>query len=206
MLPLGLPWATHHLAISPQGAQHLRTISPLPIDRRVQARTRRRYGRTTPGTAAQDRIPIKTTHGEVTAPGSTERDRVSHSGDSADGGFLQTLNLTALHTGWSESQEVMGRSQTAVRPALEELRQALPCALRGADSDNGSEFIHAHLFRYGDARAVQVTRGWPHTKDDNAHIEQKSGRTSARSWAGTGTTRPRRSLPSTTSTATSSAS
>jgi hypothetical protein len=57
---------------------------------------------------------------------------------------------------------------------LEEIRQTLPFRLRGMDSDNGSEFINSHLFRYCQAQAIQFTRGRPYKKDDNAHIEQKN--------------------------------
>jgi len=64
--------------------------------------------------------------------------------------------------------------QEGVRAALEAVRQALPFPLRGIDSDNGSEFINDHLFRYCDSRAIQFTRGRPYKKDDNAHIEQKN--------------------------------
>ena len=46
--------------------------------------------------------------------------------------------------------------------------------MRGIDSDNGSEFINDHLFRYCRSRAIQFTRGRPYKKDDNAHIEQKN--------------------------------
>ena len=41
-------------------------------------------------------------------------------------------------------------------------------------SDNGSEFINNHLYRYCQAQAIQFTRGRPYKKDDNAHIEQKN--------------------------------
>ncbi len=178
LLPLWLPWATRHFALSPRVEQQLRTISPSTIDRRLQGRKRRLkrrlYGRTKPGTLLKHHIPIKTDHWDVTTPGFTEIDLVSHSGNSADGEFVQSLNLTDIHTGWSESRAVMGKSQTVVRPALEELRQALPFALRGVDSDNGAEFINAHLYRYCDARAIQFTRGRPYKKDDNAHIEQRN--------------------------------
>jgi hypothetical protein len=57
---------------------------------------------------------------------------------------------------------------------LEEIRQALPFRLRGIDSDNGSEFINGHLYRYCQAQEIQFTRGRPYKKDDNAHIEQKN--------------------------------
>jgi len=178
LLPLWLPWATRHLALAPAVQQQLRTISPSTIDRRLQGRKRRLkrrlYGRTKPGTLLKHHIPLKTDHWDVTTPGFTEIDLVSHSGNSADGEFVQSLNLTDIHTGWSESRAVMGKSQTVVRPALEELRQALPFALRGVDSDNGAEFINAHLYRYCDARAIQFTRGRPYKKDDNVHIEQRN--------------------------------
>ena len=68
----------------------------------------------------------------------------------------------------------MGKSQIRVQTALEQLRQQLPFALRGIDSDNGSEFINAHLHRYCQDRDIQFTRGRPYKKDDNAHIEQKN--------------------------------
>jgi hypothetical protein len=82
--------------------------------------------------------------------------------------------LTDIHTGWTETQAVLGKSQEAVRAALATLRQALPFRLRGIDSDNGSEFINDHLYRYCQGGDIQFTRGRPYKKDDNAHIEQKN--------------------------------
>jgi len=46
--------------------------------------------------------------------------------------------------------------------------------LRGVDSDNGSEFINWHLKRWCEQKGIQLTRGRPYKKDDNAHIEQKN--------------------------------
>ena len=69
---------------------------------------------------------------------------------------------------------MLGKSQHAVGEALETIRQALPFRLRGIDSDNGSEFINDHLYRYCQARTIQFTRGRPYQKDDNAHVEQKN--------------------------------
>jgi transposase InsO family protein len=42
------------------------------------------------------------------------------------------------------------------------------------DSDNGSEFINWHLKRWCEQQDIQLTRGRPYKKDDNAHIEQKN--------------------------------
>jgi transposase InsO family protein len=99
---------------------------------------------------------------------------VSHSGERADGEFLHSLDMTDIHTTWVETGAVMGKSQVRVQEALEQLRQQLPFALRGIDSDNGSEFINAHLHAYCTTRQIQFTRGRPYKKDDNAHIEQKN--------------------------------
>ena len=177
LLPMWLPWARRRLAVSPATDAQVRAISPRQRDRLLapdQRTIRRRlYGRTKPGTLLKHHIPVKTDHWDVTEPGFTEVDLVSHSGDRADGDFLQSLNVTAIHTTWVETCAVMGTSQVRVQEALEHLRQALPFALRGIDSDNGSEFINAPLYRYCRTPQLQFTRGRPYKKDDNAHIEQK---------------------------------
>ncbi len=49
-----------------------------------------------------------------------------------------------------------------------------PFPLLGIDSDNGSEFLNAHLVRYCRSHKIQFTRGRPYKKDDNAHVEQKN--------------------------------
>jgi hypothetical protein len=178
LLPLWLPWARRRLRLASVVERHLLAISPRQMDRRLAPHkrqlTRRLYGRTKPGTLLKHHIPLKTDHWDVTTPGFTEVDLVSHSGDSADGEFLHSLNLTDIHTTWVETIAVMGKSQERVRQALATGRQALPFRLRGIDSDNGSEFINDHLYRYCQAQEIQFTRGRPYKKDDNAHIEQKN--------------------------------
>jgi hypothetical protein len=178
LLPTWLPWARKRLALSDETETQLRVISARQIDRVLAAdkrRLRRRqYGGTRPGTLLKHHIPIKTDHWDVTEAGFTEVDLVSHSGDRADGEFIHSLDVTDIHTTWVETGAVLGKSQLRVQTKLEELRQQLPFALRGIDSDNGSEFINAHLHRYCQDRDIQFTRGRPYKKDDNAHIEQKN--------------------------------
>jgi len=178
LLPEWMPWIRRRFRLSAGTEQQLLGISARSIDYRLrgekQKQRRRLYGRTKPGTLLKHHIPLKTDHWDVQAPGFTEIDLVSHSGNSAAGEFCYSLNLTDIHTGWTETEAVLGKSQEAVRGALEAIRQSLPFALRGIDSDNGSEFINDHLYRYCQAQAVQFTRGRPYKKDDNAHIEQKN--------------------------------
>jgi hypothetical protein len=178
LLPQWLPWARRRFALTAETERGVRTISARQIDRVLAPHKRRirqrQYGRTKPGTLLKHHIPLKTDRWAVSAPGFTEIDLVAHSGDRADGEFVHSLNVTDIHTTWVETRAVMGKSQVRVQEALEHLRQALPFPLRGIDSDNGSEFINAHLQAYCRTHQLQFTRGRPYKKDDNAHIEQKN--------------------------------
>jgi len=101
-------------------------------------------------------------------------DLVSHSGNSGAGDFAQTLNVTDIHSTWTESRALLGRSEEAVTRALNQIEPMLPFPLLGVDSDNGSEFINWHLKSWCERRKIQLTRGRPYKKDDNAHVEQKN--------------------------------
>ena len=69
---------------------------------------------------------------------------------------------------------MMGKGEAGVVAALDDIRRCLPFRLKAIDSDNGSEFINYHLYRYCKKHRIQFTRGRPYKKDDNAHIEQKN--------------------------------
>lgn len=178
LLPLWMPWVRKRFRVSSSIEQQLRQISSRQIDRRLRARKlqwkRQIYGRTRPGTLLKHQIAIKTEHWDVRVPGFTEIDLVAHSGNSGSGEFAHSLNVTDIHTGWTETRALLGRSRAAVLEALEEIRSTLPFRLLGIDSDNGSEFINWHLGAWCDKHEIQFTRGRPYKKDDNAHIEQKN--------------------------------
>ena len=178
LLPLWLPWAQTRFRLTPALEEQLLALSPRQMDRRLaphrQQVRRGLYGRTKPGTLLKHHIPLRTDRWDVTVPGFTEVDLVAHSGESGEGEFLHSLNQTDIHTTWVETRAVLGRGQAGVQQALAEMRQALPFRLQGIDSDNGSEFINAHLYRYCQAEGIQFTRGRPYKKDDNAHVEQKN--------------------------------
>ncbi len=179
ILRLWMPWIRKHFRLTPEQEQQLLRISPRTIDYRLKTRKtqlrRRIYGQTKPGTLLKHHIPIKTDNWNVTVPGFTEIDLVSHSGNSADGVFIHSLNQTDILTTWTEARAVMGKGQIGVSKALDEMRQESPFDWLGIDSDNGSEFINAHLYRYCQMPPkLQFTRGRPYKKDDNAHVEQKN--------------------------------
>ena len=178
LVPLWMPWVKKHYRVSAELERQLRAISARQIDRRLRDRKqrlkRRRYGRTKPGALLKHQIAVKTDSWDVKVAGFTEVDLVSHSGNAASGEFVYSLNVTDIHTTWTETRAVLGKGETAVRDALEEISTALPFRLLGIDSDNGSEFINWHLGRWCARRDIQFTRGRPYKKDDNAHIEQKN--------------------------------
>ena len=178
LLPLWLPWARPRFRLTPPLEAQLLRLSPRQMDRRLAPYRRPgrtgRYGGTKPGALLKHQIPLRTDRWDVTVPGFTEIDLVAHGGESGDGECAHSLNLTDIHTTWVETRAVLGRGQHAVQQALEEMRETLPFALQGIDSDNGSEFINAHLVRYCQRHSIQFTRGRPYKKDDNAHIEQKN--------------------------------
>jgi transposase InsO family protein len=179
LLPVWLPWARKHIPeLTPEIEEEVLKISARQMDRRLKEKKRtlkgKLYGRTKPGTLLKHAIPIKTAWREVKEPGYVEIDLVAHCGPCASGEFAYSLNLTDLYTGWVETRAILGKSEGEVVKALDEMRRQLPFPLRALKSDNGSEFINHHLFRYCGGHRLEFWRTRPYEKNDNAHIEQKN--------------------------------
>lgn len=177
-LPQWLPWLRRRVVLTRE--RQLLAISPRQLERRLKTRkqTIRRtlYGTTRPRLLLKHMIPIKTDQWDVTKPGYLELDLVSHSGACATGEFLSMLDAVDIQTGWVERQGVRGKGRHGMLAAVQAIAQRLPFALRGIDSDNGSEFINQHLWTFCQQAQppIQFTRSRPYKKDDNAHIEQKN--------------------------------
>jgi hypothetical protein len=178
MLPLWLPWAAKRAEVTAEIAAELAAISPRTIDRRLRsvrvAARRRLYGRTKPGTLLKHQIPVRTERWDVDEPGWGEIDLVSHSGPCAEGECAHSVNFTDIHSTWVETRAVLGKGQVGVLAALSSIQDELPFQLRGLDSDNGSEFINWHVWAFCKRHTIQLSRGRPYKKDDNAHVEQKN--------------------------------
>lgn len=179
-LPQWLPGLRRRVALTPAQERQLLAIRARQIERRLKGRKqtlkRTRYGTTRPGLLLPHQIPIKTDQWDGTKPGSLEIDLVSHSGASALGEFLYTLDAVDIQTGGVERQAVLGKGRHGIVAALRAMANRLPFALRGIDSDKGSEFINDQLWGFCQAAQPpsQFTRSRPYKKDDNAHIEQKN--------------------------------
>jgi hypothetical protein len=169
----------HELTLSAEIKQLLLSMSRSTIDRCLKKVrfTQPQHGLSTtkPGSLLKAAIPIRTfTPWEDEHPGFLEIDLVAHCGSSTDGTYLNTLTATDLATGWTECLALAQKTQLAVSQAIAEMRQDLPFALLGLDSDNGSEFINDTLYRYCIDEQITFTRSRPYQKNDQAHVEQKN--------------------------------
>ena len=167
------------LTIDDAVRRKLMAISPATIDR-LLAVVRKRYqlrsrSNTKPGTLLKHQIPIRTfSDWDEGRPGFVEIDLVSHEGGDPHGDYVQTLDATDVCTGWTETEAVRNRAQVWVFAGLEKAQARFPFEIRGIDSDNGSEFINNHLFRYCDENKITFTRSRPYRKNDNCFVEQKN--------------------------------
>ncbi|MDP9379734.1 MAG: transposase [Chloroflexota bacterium] len=167
------------LQLSEDVKGQLLEMSAATIDRKLsEARRRARpkgISTTKPGSLLKRQIPVRVyTPWDEEHPGFVEIDLVAHCGESTAGEHLWTLDVTDIATGWTELEPVLGKGQAAVFTALKLIRSRLPFPLLRIDSDNGSEFINAHLYRYCEQQKLTFTRGREYHKDDQAHVEQKN--------------------------------
>lgn len=124
----------------------------------------------------KQQIPMRTfADWDDAVPGFCEIDLVAHCGSSTTGFYLFTLCAVDIATSWVELQPLWGKGQYRVTAAVHEVRARLPVALRGLDSDNGSEFINRPLYYYCGREGITFTRSRAWKKNDSAHVEQKNG-------------------------------
>jgi hypothetical protein len=167
------------LQLDPQTRALLLTLSPATADRllqRVRVGTKP-HGLTTtkPGTLLKQAIPVRTfAQWDDAQPGFMEIDLVAHCGETTQGEYLNSLDMIDVKTRWVELSGLINRSQATVSAAIAICRGRLPYALRGLDSDNGSEFINHDLKRYCEQEHITFTRCRPYKKNDQAYVEQKN--------------------------------
>jgi hypothetical protein len=159
--------------------RNLNKISSATIDRMLKGE-RRKYtlkGRslTKPGSLLKHQIPIRTfADWNENKPGFTEIDLVGHECGNASGDFIQTLDMTDIYSGWTETYAVKNKAQVHVFDGFMQIRERLPMPLLGIDSDSGAEFINGHLLRFCRDNKITFTRARPHRKNDNCYVEQKN--------------------------------
>ena len=79
-------------------------------------------------------------------------------------------------SGWTCNRAVWNKGAHGIVEATRSVEASLPFELLGFDTDNGSEFINSHLYRYCESHRPRLdfTRSRPYETKDNAYIEQKN--------------------------------
>ena len=168
------------IALTPEVRAKLLRISPATIDRLLRAEKRKLSLRglshtKKPTGTLMLQIPIRTFSEWHNVPvGTLGMDLVGHDGGSAQGEFAYTLLATDRCTQWTEMRAVPNKAQKWVFEQLLVVRRLLPFELLGVHSDNGGEFINAHLQRYCEQQQIDFTRSRAHRKNDNNFTEQKN--------------------------------
>jgi len=168
------------IKLTPIVKQKLIKISPSTIDRLLKPeKDRYRLGKgrkgTKPGTLLKKAIPIRTfSDWDEKKPGFIEADLVGHDGGISSGDFAQSLNFVDILTGWDESCACINKAQVHVFEAIKKASDRFPFAIAGIDSDNGSEFINAHMLRYCIQNKITFTRSRSYKKNDSCYVEQKN--------------------------------
>ena len=121
-------------------------------------------------------VPMKRIAWDEQEPGHFEVDLVHHSGPSAAGEFVCTLQMIDVATGWSERRAVLGRSSLVMEDAFRCILRRLPFPVLEIHPDNGSEFFNDILVRFWKKiiKGVRMSRSRPYQKNDNRFVEQKN--------------------------------
>ena len=167
------------LALTDEVREKLLTMSAATIDRLLATRRRRLrlkgMSHTKPGSLLKSQIPVRTfAEWDQGRPGFVEIDLVGHEGGDARGEFAYSLCATDVASGWTEARIVRNRARRWTFEALLDVRACLPFPLLGVDSDNGGEFINAHLVSWCSEQHVTFTRSRAYEKNDSCYVEQKN--------------------------------
>jgi transposase InsO family protein len=167
------------ITLSDDEAALLVSMSPASIDRHLASERSRLVSRgrshTKPGTLLKSQIPIRTwADWSEDVPGFVEIDLVGHEGGNSSGEFCFTLTVTDIATGWTINRSVKNKAAIWVCEAIKYVIAQFPFPILGIDSDNGSEFINAHLLGFCVKHKITFTRSRSGNKNDGAHVEQKN--------------------------------
>lgn len=131
---------------------------------------------TRPGSLLKKQIAVKIfSQWNDQEVGFFEVDLVAHCGGDISGRFIQTLTMTDIATGWTETVPLLYKADTHVRAGIEKIIELLPFKLKGIDCDNGKEFLNNHLVKWCETRKITFTRSREYRKNDQAHVEEKNG-------------------------------
>ena len=80
-----------------------------------------------------------------------------------------------MATLWQDLAAVWGKGQQRIGGALHHVRDRLPMPLRELHTDNGGERLNRVVWPSWQRHGIQLTRGRPYQKNDQAYVEQRNG-------------------------------
>jgi hypothetical protein len=72
--------------------------------------------------------------------------------------------VTDVYSRWRKRKAIKNKAQIWTFSALKEIRVRLFFPMKGIDSDNGNDFINAHLLNYCKKEHITFTRARPYRK------------------------------------------
>jgi hypothetical protein len=174
-------WLPYDLETDEEVKAKLVAMSESTIERHLRPTKKKRpKGKsTTTPPKARTQIPLKLCKDDDRKTiGYFEADTVAHCGTALSGKFAWSLTMTDLHTGWTENRATFTKESIEITKAVEDIENRLPFKVIGFSTDNGSEFLNETLQEYlifsRSGNPIEVSRGRPYKKNDNAHVEQKN--------------------------------
>ena len=167
------------LICSDEVAEKLKRISFRTIDEKLKHQKeveflKRKYHKKIHPLLYQ-KIPVKLSdEWDRSQLGNIQTDLIEHCGQSARGEYINTVSNTDIATGWWEGEAITGRGQIPTQQGLDKARKRFPFDWQEIHSDNGTEYINAHLFRYTEKEGLAFSRSRPNKKNDNCFVEQKN--------------------------------
>lgn len=176
------PFWLEHSFFAPEIADKLRAISASQIDRLLAPyRYQKIRGKSlTPKSKSFIKrvIPLKPLDAQYTKPGAVQSDTVAHCGDNIAGFYAYSLTITDIHSTWTENRATWTKSAFLVGEAIKDIEKAMPFPITDYSADNGTEVLNENIFDHfqkrPEGRRVNVTRGRPYRKNDQAYVEQKN--------------------------------
>ncbi|MCS7215967.1 MAG: transposase family protein [Thermodesulfovibrio sp.] len=165
--------------ISEKTKQLLLSISHATVDRllkplRDKLKLKRVYRSNPLSSNIKKSIKVESWFDKPKEPGYIEIDLVHHCGESARGEFIYTLTATDISTGWTELRAIKNKAMVWTVAALEDIVKRMPIKVKRIHSDNGSEFINAHVQRFCEQSQIQFSRSRPYRKNDAPYVESKN--------------------------------
>jgi hypothetical protein len=174
-------WLPYDLDTKENVKKELTLMSESTIERHLRpTKQKRPKGKsTTTPSKIKSQIPLKLCkNDDKKTIGYFEADTVAHCGNALAGKFAWSLTMTDLHTGWTENRATLSKESIEITKAVKDIEDRLPFKIIGFSTDNGTEFLNETLQNYlvydRKGNEIEVSRGRPYKKNDNAHVEQKN--------------------------------